>query len=60
MDNQDELQELDLEAIMREFHDPSKDLPPEEPKTVPKEDEEAAHLLIPYEFLEGESVSKIN
>ena len=42
MDNQDELQELDLEAIMREFHDPSKDLPPEEPKTVPKEDEEAA------------------
>ena len=31
MDNQDELQELDLEAIMREFHDPSKDLPPEEP-----------------------------
>ena len=32
MDNQDELQELDLEAIMREFHDPSKDLPPEEPE----------------------------
>ena len=32
MDNQDELQELDLEAIMREFHDPSKDRPPEEPE----------------------------
>lgn len=32
MDNQDELQELDLEAIMREFHDPSKDLPPEKPE----------------------------
>lgn len=42
MDNQDELQELDLETIMREFHDPSKDLPPEEPETVPEEDEEAA------------------
>ena len=34
MDNQDELQELDLEAIMREFHDPSKDLPPEEPEAA--------------------------
>ncbi len=40
MDNQDELQELDLEAIMREFHDPSKDLPPEEPET--EESKEAA------------------
>ena len=42
MDNQDELQELDLEAIMREFHDPSKDLPPEEPETAPEDGEEAA------------------
>lgn len=40
MDNQDELQELDLEAIMREFHDPSKDLPPEEPEA--EESTEAA------------------
>lgn len=40
MDNQDELQELDLEAIMREFHDPSKDLPPEEPEA--EENTEAA------------------
>ena len=29
-------------------------------EAITKEDEEAAHLLIPYEFLEGESVSKIN
>ena len=42
MDNQDELQELDLEAIMREFHDPSKDLPPEEPEMAPEDGEEAA------------------
>ena len=41
MDNQDELQELDLEAIMREFHDPSKDLPPEEPEMAPEDGEEA-------------------
>ena len=40
MDNQDELQELDLEAIMREFHDPSKDLPPEKPEA--EESTEAA------------------
>ena len=40
MDNQDELQELDLEAIMREFHDPTKDLPPEEPEA--EESTEAA------------------
>ena len=42
MDNQDELQELDLEAIMREFHDPSKDLPPEEPEMAPEDGEEGA------------------
>ena len=27
---------------------------------ISKEDEESVHLLIPYEFLEGESVLKIN
>ena len=41
MDNQDELRELDLEAIMLEFHDPSKDLSPEEPETAPEEGKEA-------------------
>lgn len=38
MDNHDELSELDLEAIMKEFHDPSRDEPdpaPEEDNTVP-------------------------
>lgn len=51
MDNQDELQELDLEAIMREFHDPSKDLPPEEPETTPEESKETVDEA-PAEALE--------
>ena len=51
MDNQDELQELDLEAIMREFHDPSKDLPPEEPEMAPEDGEEAVEEA-PAEALE--------
>ena len=51
MDNQDELQELDLEAIMREFHDPSKDLPPEEPEMAPEDGEEGAEEA-PAEALE--------
>ena len=29
-------------------------------EAISKEDEESVHLLIPYEFLEGESVLKIN
>lgn len=37
MDNHDELSELDLEAIMKEFHDTSKDEPPAE-SAVEKED----------------------
>lgn len=51
MDNQDELQELDLEAIMLEFHDPSKDTPSEEPETAPVEGKEAAEKA-PAEALE--------
>lgn len=41
MNNQDEYQELDLESIMREFHDPSKDFPPQETEDVPQAGEEA-------------------
>jgi len=39
MDNHDELSELDLEAIMKEFHDPSKDEP------EPASEEESAPAL---------------
>ena len=49
MDNQDELQELDLEAIMREFHDPSKDTPSEEPKTDPEPVQDAEPAEVPEE-----------
>ena len=49
MDNQDELQELDLEAIMREFHDPSKDTPSEEPETDPEPVQDAEPAEVPEE-----------
>ena len=49
MDNQDELQELDLEAIMREFHDPSKDMPSEEPETDPEPVQDAEPAEVPEE-----------
>lgn len=46
MDNHDELSELDLEAIMKEFHDPSKDTASPEPTA---EEESAAAQLMPEE-----------
>ena len=54
MDNQDELQELDLEAIMREFHDPSKDMPSEEPETATDPDQDAAAADAPGEAAPGD------
>ena len=54
MDNQDELQELDLEAIMREFHDPSKDMPSEEPETAANPEHDAAAADAPGEAAPGD------